>query len=353
MPVQFDPLAEYNFDPGGDGAQDFELTTGRVIYDSYSISTLNKLPVSILHAFTTAGVSWDGQLPVQLNPIVEAVLVDGSVVIIDNQYLDAQHSEFKKISPDRSLLFRTVAVADDQAIQYLTKRSEGDAQIVRVYIRSASAWMMTDYTNYGTDKEEKLDEIGTMPFDSFYVYPNGTGIIEPYQKTYMRLEEMEDTLRNQTTDSALTVIIGGNTGGRDEAIKAQRLGHRLLFFPDKDISVNRVADTHITDQLLAQQDSLLRRYFMALHIVDVEANANMSGVARRLSMLPTLNFVDTVRDDVEMIMDDLGYTGKISWINLVLTESDESLKRVELVKMVKAEINMTAEEFNRHLRELL
>ena len=336
MVIVDNPLEDFNV--SSTGATEFPSLTGREVYDEESISTLNKLPVTMLGNFTLAGVDFDERPPIDIKVLTADLLIDGSLVYIDKTYADTENSALIDVGEQFYRITNVEIFNENHFIERLGEK------IVREYRLGASNWALNDIKNYGK-KDATVVKSMTLPFASLLVVVNGVGILQPYNQTYQRLEEIENTLRDQTTKTALSTIIGGATGNSQGVKDAVRQGHQLLLFPNKDITVAKVGDSRITDQLLKQKDDLRKMYFKAMSIVDIDETGDLSGVSRRLTMIPTINVVTFNRKLILRIYDELGYDGTITFAPMSLMDAKEKMLELEFLEKLKAVTGMSQEEF--------
>lgn len=332
----------------GTAAAEFESLTGREMYEIESISTLNKLPVTLLASYVLAGFNAEAPETLPTDPITLAqdFLIQGSIVFIRKQFADIENSQLIDIGNDYFRLEEVEIINERHFVEFISK------DITRVYTLGVSTWSVVDIKNMDTKNEVVLLR-GTLDADAIIVLVNGVGILEPYNKTYQRLEEIEDTLRGQTTKAALTTIVGGAAGNKADVKKAIRDGHTLMMFPTSNISVHRVGDSQITDQLLRQQDSLMKRYFRAMSIVELEEAKQLSGVARRITMIPTINVVQFNRQLMLRVLKEMGYTNTITFSPISIMDTKEKIEEINFLTMIKPLINMDEKEYQRRLKDLL
>ena len=330
-------------------AEAFPSLTGREMWDIESISTLNKLPVTLLSNFILAGVDFDEKLPIDIKMLSTDLLIDGSIALIQKNHADVENSELVDVGEDFFRFNNINIINENLFLEQIPKKKS----IIREYSLGASIWLIRDFKNYGKKNQMQVNESTTLPAESILVIVNGEGILQPYNQTYQRLEEIETTLRNQTTRAMLSTIVGGASGNRAGVKKAVRAGHQLLLFPNSKITVARVGDSSATDQLLSMQDSLMKRYFKAMNIIDVEASATLSGISRRLAMIPTINSVQFNRKLILRIYKQLGYTGVITFAPISLMDAKEKILELEFLHSIKAAIDMKQSEFIKRATALL
>jgi hypothetical protein len=311
-----------------------EITDGWSIYEEFSLTTLNRLPVNILDSWVTSRVQFNDEktfYDVTPYDISESLIVDGTVVILDgvlmhrNSYLDAPSSDM-----------------------LLIKESDGRTC---VFTRDVSSWLKTVYVGYGTTNE-KIVESEKFPEEYLYVYPNGLGIIYPHQLTFRELESMEKSIKLQT-QMALSLIVSGYEGTDTQKTRQEiRGGARVLFVPGNGVNVFRVGDSNVSNQLLDNFNTLLPLYLKALHVPTFNENANESGIARQLAMTDSLKFVNETRMHLRKIWADIR-GGDITFGPITILGADERVADLDYWERLQNSGYISKEELIEQVRATL
>jgi hypothetical protein len=311
-------------------SNDYIETDGWTLYKENSITSLNKLPVIVLDAFSTAKISWE---PCYYNitpqQLIESLIVDGSVVIKGGEI---EHSD------DWEVISK----------EYATER---DDDLYKVYSLDKNQWHLWVYEN---DKEgAKLLGEYKLPFEDLFLYPNGTGILTPVQFTYRRMEEIEKTNRQQSTEVALSLVIAGNLGLDKHQIAAEVSGGaKLLFVPGTDIQITRVANTTLSEQLIHELDMLLPIYLKSTNVpaYDITTQQPISGLSKAMSLLQTTKYVKELQGYCKDIWETLG--GEITFGFVTIYTPEEKLKELEFMTALKSlGYYKTDEEFFKALED--
>jgi hypothetical protein len=320
MPIQMNILEEYVIN---DEVKTYAFEPGYEVYCSPSITTLNKLPVRVLQAFITskmkASDNYYGILP---DDLAESLLVDGSIVVYGGEL---GHS-------------KQWTVVNTGLATYLAEDGT-----FHVYMKLANdMWQVIVYED--NTEEKILTVIPGLASDQLYLYPNGRGILEPVQFTYYRLEEIEQSIRQQTSEAALSLIVSNYQGSdKVKAIREIKQGAKIIFIPGTDVTITRVGSSQVADQLMSEFDRLLPLYLRSTNVPYFNEGSTMSGVSRALMMQPTTRFVDQVQGHMENIYAE--WKGTITFGTLTLLTPEERKSELELLTLKRDAGIITPDEF--------
>jgi hypothetical protein len=256
--------------------------------------------VVVHQSYVENGFRYEGDqpLPVKLHNLTEALIVDGTIVILLSQ-AGGPGEILKGIHPGASQEF---VVQDTGMRQRLTKKS-----ITREWTRKGSVWHWKDYTDYGTDMKAIVAESNSGISDQlFIVYENGPGLFYKPQFLFRRLEEIEEDTRAITRKLKIMIVAGYT--GQDLNKTTNTLGderNKILQFPQK-VDVYYPTSTAAVDQLQTNHERLIALFWKNVHMVELDDSSQASGVARRLVMKPMLNYVTQIRDSVTEIFEMFG-----------------------------------------------
>jgi hypothetical protein len=328
--IQYSPLEEFVLKPS---VENYEVNDAWTIFNEFSLTTLNRLPVSILDSWVTARINYtDAFYEITPYDISESLIVDGTVVILEGALL---HRDCYVDAPNDELLIR--------------KMDEG---ITRVYTKNLSSWLVTDVVGYGTEKEKTV-ATSVLPEEDLYIYINGYGILYPHQFTYRRLEEIEYAIRTQTSEMALSIIVSGYEGADTKKTKQEiRGGARILFVPGTGVEVHRVGDSNVSNQLLADFQNLLPLYMKALHVPMSNENKEQSGISRQLEMQDAIKYVTETRKHLSNIWNDIK-GGPISFGSITILSADERTAELDYYSRLRNEGVISIEEYTKMVRETL
>jgi hypothetical protein len=301
-----------------DSSTDYAPIEGRKIFEEMSITGLNRSPIEILTAFITAESDIDGSSPIwpeiPLAKICEYVLVDGSFAL---RYT----GDTADLKADEPYVFLKdcVEIHRNLIIQKLRNDNGVITDIVREYTREGDMWTVRDIRGYGTQHAQVV-AIESYPADMLIAYPYGKGLLYPNQKTYRRLEEIEESIRKQTGPASLSLIVTGYTGDWRKAHNTFSQGASIIGIPG-NVDVHRVAANNTTQDLIQDRNGLYSLFIDNMHLIKVSETAAISGRARIIAMRPMLSYVSTIRMVLDEIYALLGYT--IEWGGIDVREIAE------------------------------
>ncbi len=307
-------------DWSGGIAPEYERVSGRELYEARSITGLNRMPVTILSGFVLSGAVVTGNIPFKLEELAESLMVDGSTFVLNGKIEgDIIYSDQHKI------------------IQQFENREVNSTEqtITRVYSHKNGKWTMVDYAHYGTEAQMKVER-RTVPNGAIvYVYNavSPSGILEPVQDVYHRIEEIMRTVRSWQTGASTKTIVSGHVRDRDGAAAAMQGDDQVVFFPG-DISVNRAGNTATVDQLTSEYGTLLPLWQQLTHYVDVTSPVQRpSGADRQLVMAPMRRYIDSVKGQITDVLAMYG----AAWSSdrLHTTDVNERLLELSLLRELK------------------
>ncbi len=332
--------------------REYKERPGRQIFEELSITGLNHSPIETLTAFITADSTIEGggngiwpEIP--LAKICEYVLVDGSFVL---RYIGEQVDESLGYIPDEPYVFLEGCseIHRNHILQPLRNERDVLTGITRVYERGKSDWSVKDVEAYGSERERTIST-EQYPLDMLISYPYGKGLLYPNQKTYRRLEEIEDSIRQQTGPASLSLIVTGYAGDWKKAQDTFARGARIVGIPG-NADVHRVASNSTADQLMANGEELRAAYAENMHLIRVSETATLSGKSRIIAMKPTLSYINMIRMVLDEVYALLGYT--ITWGGMDVTEPSERVAELDLLERGKRLLLLSVQEFMRMARAL-
>lgn len=324
MAILFDPL---NTNRIGDKEDGYPWCSGWDVYDEHSITSLNKTPINVLLAYILS--EFESQpivFDIDADHICESLLVDGSIVIAGGKLCHSD--EWQVISP------------------VMAYQINDEESIYRLYSYNGTSWDVNIYTNENFIDIKEQRNIAT---EELYLFPNGEGILKPVQWTYKRLEEIEISCRQQTTEAALSLIITGYEGVDELKTRKQIAGGaKILFIPTPDTEVTRVASSEIVNYLGQNFMRLLPLYFKSLNIPITDGNIAQSGISKQITLQPTLRFCNQVRLKMQKIFTQLD--GSIEFKPIIVLSVDERLRELELLRAKRDIGALTESEFIQQAR---
>ena len=332
--------------------QEYKERTGREIYEELSITGLNRSPIETLNAFTTAdseitssGASIWPEIP--LAEICEYILVDGSFVI---RYIGEEFDPELGYIPDKPYVFLKDCVEIHYRFIVQPLRNERGVLtgITRVYTKGDTSWLVQNIKGYGSSNPQVVETVN-YPLEYIVAYPYGKGLLFYNQKTFRRLEEIEEGVRANTGPAALSLIVTGYAGDWKRAQDTFAKGAKIIGIPGS-ATVTRVAANNTTSDLLQDKNGLLRDYTHNMHLIEVSEASNMSGKSRIIAMKPMLNYVTTIRTVMDEVYALLGY--EVTWGGLDVTDTSEKIAELDFLERGKKALLLSIQEFMRMARAL-
>lgn len=340
MPIDTFNLEDY-FEDDTDIVNDHPILMGREIFTSFSLTGLNRSPITKLMAYILAGYEMDGVPTAPLNDIsvstiAERLLVDGSFAIFEGNFIE----DIYYMNTDIGITVITYIRGSDNEI--LDNRK-------RVYLDLGTVVDIMDmrYEDGGWTIEAEY-----ISNSSLSVYIGDSGLLYYPQKVYWRLEEIEETIKKATGKSALANIISGDfVGSITKARRAFNAGEPNVWVPGKEVKVTHMMSSDIVSFLLQEGQWLLARYKESmLDYVDRDA-VQMSGVSRRYQILPTLQFVSNTRDKIIDIYSEHGAQVTFEPFSVLDTkEKADEIANIERARELEA---ITDEELRGRIRDLM
>jgi hypothetical protein len=272
--------------------QQYGIYLGREIYDQFTISGLNKLPVTMLADRACLGAEPSTEPPVSIYDVCESLLVDGGQVytLIEGGWVRQN---------------KLLVVQDNFIAQELDETDALDVPLVREWHLNGDKWSFVVYKDYWDQPERLKKGGGTKPASEVICIPNGMGILYPVQWTYQRLEEIRWSIRQETNDFALSILVMGPIGTNpQDAISQLENGSRIAkLMSGPGTSVERVGDSRIPEQLANEYKELAIEYFNNCHILDMSRQPERPvGLDLQLRLEPQMNFVEGLRRKISEVM---------------------------------------------------
>lgn len=338
-------LAESIPQPVLSADQEYAPISGRRIFEQLSITGLNRAPIETLTAFITA----DSQMnqkgatiwpEVPLAEVCEHILVDGSFAM---RYTD-------DLKADKAYLFLRdcLEIHRLKIVQRLRDEADYLTNIHRVYEKGEKNWTISDTKGYGSQSPQTINT-ETYPLEAVIAYPYGKGLLWWNQKTFRRLEEIQESIRANTGPASLSLIVTGYTGDWKRAHDTFTQGAKVIGIPG-NADVHRVAANNTTQDLLSNNSQLSPTYIENMHMVNVSETLAISGKSRIIAMKPMLNYVTTIRTVLDEVYAMLGY--EISWGGLDVTDTGEKVAELDFLKRGYDERILDESEYRQKARAL-
>lgn len=326
MPKQFNPLSEHVLSVED---HEYEIITGREIFEQMSYTGLNRTPIMKLMSFITAGIVIEGSPPpFDVVETAERLLVDGSfAVFITSQFATEDNGDFIEdvCHVEPGLIYQMLRDKGDERGRLLKDTR-------RVYKLEGATWEIWDEENRNNTGWTKVADVAECPAEFILPYENGCGLLYPVQNLYHRLEELQCTIRGQSTSDALRTIISGFVGNLDSVEAAFMSGRKVLNIPG-NVTVTRLRSTEAVSQLLEESHDLERKYDEGVNDYLAAEDTVESGVARRLKMSPMLQFVKNQRARLVDIFDPFSVV--LNFDKVQVQTVDERTAEYNLLKLMR------------------
>lgn len=333
---------------------EFETRTGRQIYEEMSYTGLNQYPITILESFAIHGGTLKGSggvienedmdenVPFTIPSLANELLVSGSFIAYlkeGNDKYEFQRGKIDVVRKDLGLII----LEDDPTVTR-------EYQLIEHSETNEGYWLIRDFEKYGT--EDQLLVPGTeieVPFNVVFMYQFGDylfrgGVLYPAQRAYNRIEEIFLSFRSQTTDNALSLIVAGQVGSIQQAQSQLSGGRKVLFIPG-EVTISRVASTHVTDQLMQEVGLLMPLYIRRLQVFTSQEEKAESGLSRRYEMMPMLTYVNSIRKRMGRIYKNELFNLDIDFENIIIKTIDERDKELTYLKRLLNENIIDHAEF--------
>lgn len=300
--------------------------TGRAIYECTDAFTgLNRIPIEQLSSLILAGAQFSSRetLPVPPEELVIAALVEGS-------WLEA----------DGVIQQNIISATQTKVAQYI------DKDITREWIHANGAWILTDYSQYGTDGQRQVGEPVSNPDSIINYWYNAlapAGILLPAGRLYARLEELAELIRNAQRGPGAKTAIPGHVRNR-HMVDMDLMSDKPYVFTGSELPLDRMTSTAVVDQLISETARLEPKYYSLTHITDTSNPVQRpSGEDRSLVLGPMFRFVEAMREQITGILALYGVT----WTSERLHTSDVQARTTELALLLQLrDLNaLTTEDF--------
>lgn len=328
-------MREYVKPIGGSTDIPWTIVSGREIFESPSITSLNKIPVKVLGSFIQGGATLEGDVLFSLPELVENLLVDGTI---------ATH----RLETGLIFLENVVLASKVKIIQELPNFNRDGKKVFRIFILKGDSWDWEDVINYRENDQATIDRSKNgISADNLKVFPNGRGILYDAQFTYRRLEEIERRVR-KASNSAVSMIIKGYVGIMSqllEAINANTVKETGALVLPSGTSVDMPKTTAVVDQLHKDFMILLPGYFKMTNLIEFSDSSSMSGKSRKLLMQQTLEFTALTRKLVTEIYEAFGV--KATFESIPTMDAEEKMKELSFLQALRDDKVINVTEYKR------
>lgn len=341
------------------------LRTGRQIYEFVSRTALNRSSISDLQSFILAGVQADpvAKIPFPIEDTSERLLVDGSLAynIENGEWINditsmklkrmKEGGESKDIDalPElESGIFTTLVrdkIKGEPRHKFrLLYELENELWTITLQKFEDGKWMRANQSD-AEDGEITVD----ASKDQIFAFENGRGLLYWAQRVFFRLEEIQSTTKFMTEKDMLQRIIFGYVGDKDKA-KAALTGPDPNIFMPGGVRVQTATGSAVIDSLLTQSDKLENFWRKAMKDTIAADDSAESGVARRLKMMPMLQFIRVTRRQLELIYGS--FNVKLTFDKVRVQTIDERAAEYNLLKQMRADGVIKDDEFERAAKDL-
>lgn len=289
--------------------KDYE--SGRCVYDSETITGLNRIPVDKLAGYALAGAVFTSaeRLPLSPEEITLALLIDGSWLEADGVHQTNIHA--------------ANASTIEQCIPPMDTMHQ---EITRIWQHGLDGWVIQDFVN-----GQPAGEPGFAPDSAVRHHHNPlspTGVLLPASKTFARLEEIAELIRNAQRGPGAKTAIPGYVRNRN-LVEQDLMSDKPFVFTGTEQPLDRMTSTAVVDQLVAEAVRLQPQYYQLTHYVDTTGNVQRpSGTDRQLVLGPMFRYVDYIRRQMSAVLALYG----ASWVyeRIHTTDITERAQQLDL-----------------------
>lgn len=270
--------------------------SGRAVYDEKTIAGYNQLPVDENTAYIIRGAKGNlAALPVgiSLADQAKAYQLDGGIVAVNIANIGWELQTYLvECTPRR--------VVQDYTTKLRADHVESVTQVWRLFeLQADGSWLASEIRNYGTPSAVTQGEPVVIPKGAMICVPNEmnpSGILEPAQRKFHRIEEIYRALQGNMNPSTVSTILSGLVANIQKAINNLNRGSRFVGIPG-NIQVHKVGDSGIGAQLLAELEQLIPDYFRMMKVsATIDSLERVSGVAVALTLTPQMEFIEQARE---------------------------------------------------------
>lgn len=315
----------------------YPVVSGRQVFEERSITGLNRLPVVIHANAINKGATEQGTDPT-VPEITERVLVDGTLLdvggVIRTNILAVRR-------PDNETPGSVVEVFPRDGM-------DRPVDIHRHwYTLDGIQWFYQDM-----DKTGALEGQPTLVESDVRVIWNGTGILEPTQWTYRRLEQIENSVRRLQTGAGLKTILHGMIRNIQQTKDALNDEGEDIAVVSGDTKVDRATSTNQIDKLESERKALLALYYQAVNITDTTYQPDRpSGADRQLQLAPQARFIEAQREIISRVMREW-YGVNVEFSQLHTASVQDRTMEYQLLVQLRDAMVITAEEFSEKAKKL-
>ena len=305
-----------------DSARPYTIDTGSELYEQFSITGLNKLPVTIFSNYICAQAvvtapstePAPGIEAMTLSEVTAHRLINGSFVWLNDggwQLLDnlreVCRNKVVQLLEDVQLLGRTGKLTNVYRV-YVRKPlyKEPENEALEQADLAGYQWVVTDIDAM-TDKPVPNTVPRTLPDNALHVFDYGLGILYPNQWTYKRLEEIEVSMRKLQSGPGIKTLLHGFVRNPEGAKAELNSEDSTVSILPGELKVDRMTETSGTQALKTEFDILLALYFADMNITDTAYQPDRPVASDRyLTMGPMLRAVEEYRREIREIMSIWG-----------------------------------------------
>lgn len=333
----------------------FPIMLGRDIYNQRSMTGQNRSPVQDLINYAVSGV--ESELPIDIDTICEALIVDGSLVVMFPAEEDGQVELIKDVyvpSPDRIIKYLR---ADDGSLELEIANNDMSRLIAAKWVEmrlEGNVWTQHLFQWAGETAEEILPEEGeealpSIPADMIFAFPNGRGNLYWAQDIYQRLQENAQTQRETLSGVNLLPVAIGDFGDQAAISTALDTAQRLIVLPG-DGTIERSVANNVAGLLQDEAAQRRRDWLDSLNVVEQDSPDRPVASDRSMRMGAMKRYLLRLRRDMRKVYAGLGVTEELNFDKLVIDSGKERLDEKLLLDSIKADIG--AEEYTTRVKML-
>ena len=303
-----------------DNAKDqYPVYSGRTIYEQLTISGMNRLPITMLEDRGCLGAVPSAPPPIPVKHTFNERLVSGGMA--------ARWDEHK----EWTFLANLIKVTKRKIVQQIFRDDDNSGVFFLIYTKMDEGWVAELFEE--SDSGATLSSVEDTPKvkikdNELVVLPGDKGLLYPNQWQYQRLEEIRWSIRKETSDFALSLLLIGHISQNTTAdVEALESGKRIAAIPSGGVQVQRVGDSRVVDQLAQEYKDIAIEYFRAMHLFDASKQPDRPvGIDLQLRLQPQVSYIENLRLEIELFYSMFPQPITIQWRTLTtLTPQDKQI----------------------------
>lgn len=332
----------------------FPIMLGRDIYNQATLTGQNRSPVQDLINYAVSGV--ESELPIDIDTICEALIVDGSLVVmlptddepavlIKDVYVPSPDRIIKYLRADDGSLELEIVNNDMsrlRASKWVEMRLDGDVWTQHLFHRAGE-------TDEEVLPEEGEDALPSIPAGLIFAFPNGRGNLYWAQQVYLRLQENAETQRETLSGVNLLPVAIGDFGDQAAISNALDTAKRLIVLPG-DGTIERSVANNVAGLLRDEAAQRRRDWLDSLNVVEQDSPDRPVASDRSMRMGAMKRYLLRLRRDIKKVYAGMGVTESLNFDKLIIDSGKERLDEKLLLDSIRNDIGQ--EEYSKRVTML-